>query len=276
MGDLATDTAVEQLAPGRFSAHLSRDWEIWGPMGGYVAAIALRAAGADSSFEQPASFFCHYLGVAEFDRIDLEVTTLRAGRTAMAQRVSVTQGERAILDASVWSVGRQDGLEHDVSRPPQVPPPDELLPTELHDADRPPPFAFWENVEMRPVEARSEWPPPGPLPPVWQGWCRFRPTATFSDPWLDACRSLILIDVQSWPANSRQHAWKMPHGFIAPSLDLYVAFHNAAADQPWLLADGEAPVSGRGVFGWNGRMWTTSGTLVASGAGQALYRQVPS
>jgi acyl-CoA thioesterase-2 len=46
MGDLAADTRVEQVGNGRYGAHLSSEWEIWGPMGGYVAAIALRAAGA--------------------------------------------------------------------------------------------------------------------------------------------------------------------------------------------------------------------------------------
>ncbi len=42
MGDLARDTAVQGGA-GSYGAVLSRDWEIWGPMGGYVAAVALRA-----------------------------------------------------------------------------------------------------------------------------------------------------------------------------------------------------------------------------------------
>ena len=34
MGDLAADTAVTEVGEGRFVATLSRDWEIWGPMGG--------------------------------------------------------------------------------------------------------------------------------------------------------------------------------------------------------------------------------------------------
>ena len=275
MGDLAEDTALETLGEGLYSARLHRDWEIWGPMGGYVAAVALRAASASSPFAHPASFFCHYLAVAEFDRVDVQVTTLRAGRTAMAQRVAITQGHRPILEASVWSTGAQEGLEHDFTSPPEVPQPEELLSREQLDPDRPSPFAFWDNVEMRPVRFQAQWPPKEPLPPTWQAWCRLRPTPTFDDPWIDACRSLILIDVQSWPANSQHHAYKEPHGFIAPSLDLYVAFHQAATGEPWLLADGHAPVSGRGLFGWTGRVWTTKGDLVASGTGQALYRRVP-
>ena len=57
------------LADGS-EATLSADWEIWGPCGGYVAALALRAAGAESPFARPASFFCHYLSVAAFAPVD--------------------------------------------------------------------------------------------------------------------------------------------------------------------------------------------------------------
>ena len=69
MGDLAVDTAVTRTGEGRYTASLSADWEIWGPMGGYIASVALRAAGAESPFARPASFFCQYLGVAGFDTV---------------------------------------------------------------------------------------------------------------------------------------------------------------------------------------------------------------
>ncbi len=246
-------------------------------MGGYVAAVALRAAGAASPFSRPASFFCHYLSVADFDHIELDVSTVRAGRSTLSQRVQVTQRDKPILEAAVWSVAPNEGLEHDDAVAPAVPGPGELTPIELLSPDRPSAYAFWDNVEMRPVRFRTDWPPPEPLPPTWQAWCRFRPTATFpADPWADACRSVVLIDVQSWPAASQRHAWREPHGYVAPSLDLYVAFHTPAPTEGWLLADGHAPVSGDGMFGWTGRLWTPSGALVASGAGQALYRRLPS
>ncbi len=275
MGDLAADTAVEALGDGRYRAVLSRDWEIWGPMGGYVASFALRAAGEESGFSRPASFFCHYLHVAAFEPIDVQVSPLRSARTARSQRVTITQGERQVLEATVWSVGEVEGLEHDDTEPPEVAPPDELPSIEELTPDREAPFRFWNNFDMRPVTFRADWPPSESLAPQWRAWCRFRPTAVFDDPWLDACRSVILVDVQSWPAASARHAWREPHGFIAPSLDLYVAFHRPASEEPWLLTDGLAPVSADGLFGWTGRLWTPHGRLVSSGAGQALYRRVP-
>ncbi len=126
MGDVEVDTKPEHLGEGRYRAQVHGDWEIWGPCGGYVAAIALRAAGAESPFARPASFFCHYLSVAAFAPVDLVVSPLRAGRTVLAQRVEMSQEGRPVLHAMVWSVGDVEGLEHDDVNPPDVPDPDAL------------------------------------------------------------------------------------------------------------------------------------------------------
>ena len=55
------------------------------PCGGYVAAIALCAAGAESPFARPAGFFDHPPSVAAFEPVDLVVTPLRSGRTVLAR-----------------------------------------------------------------------------------------------------------------------------------------------------------------------------------------------
>jgi acyl-CoA thioesterase len=275
MGDLERDTAVEALGDGRYRATLSAEWEIWGPMGGYLAGTALRAAGCESRFDRPASIHCHFLGVAAFDTIDIVVERRREARTAEAVRVSVTQGDRAILDASVWSVGEVDGLEHADLQPPDVPDPLEL-PTmaELaQEHDLQPPFPFWNNVEARPLRWRPDWPPEGPLDPVWRQWMQFVPTATFDDPWVDAVRSLLFIDLASWPSASGRHAWRqLP--MIAPTLDVYAAFHEPAPTSGYLLADGHAPVAADGLIGFTTRIWSEERRLVASGGGQMLCRRV--
>jgi acyl-CoA thioesterase-2 len=275
MGDLANDTAVQPRGDGCYEATLSADWEIWGPMGGYVAACALRAAGAATEQARPATFSCHYLGVARFGHIDLRVQTRRSGRTATSQRVEVTQEDRPILDAMVWSVGDVEGLEHDETSPPDVPDPDHLPEVrELLPDDAEPPFPFWNNFESKPIDFEVEWPPSGPRPARWQEWLRFTPTATFEDPWVDAARCVILVDLPSWPSAHRPHAWKQPP-FTAPTLDLNVAFHRPTTGRDWLLCDGAAPLSTAGLFGWTARVWSTGGRLHASGGGQCLYRRLP-
>jgi acyl-CoA thioesterase-2 len=271
VGDLGRDTEVEELGGGRFRATLSPEWEIWGPMGGYVAACALRAAGRASGHPEPASFSCHYLGVARFEPVDITVEARREGRAASSHRVEVTQQGRKILDALVWSTTEGPGLEHDETVAPDVPGPDEL-PAPPSDMVRP--FPFWGNLDQRIVQVEPVWPPSEPRPAVWREWLRFVPTATFADPWTDAARLLVLVDLPSWPSAHRPHAWRQ-HGFIAPTLDLNVAFHQSAASDDWLLCDGSAPLSVRGLFGWTARIWSTDARLLASGGGQCLYRPPP-
>ncbi len=274
MGDLAEDTAVTPLGDGRFEATLSGDWEIWGPMGGYVAACALRAAGASTEHVRPATFSCHYLGVAGFGPVEIRVSDRKSGRTAVSQRVEITQEARPILDAMVWSVGDVEGLEHDETSMPDVPGPDHLADIrELLPADAAPAYPFWHNLESKPVHFEAEWPPTGPRPARWQEWLRFTPTATFADPWMDAARCVILVDLPSWPSAHRPHAWKQPP-FFAPTLDLNVAFHRPTGDEEWLLCDGAAPLSTDGLFGWTSRVWSAAGRLHASGGGQCLYRRM--
>jgi acyl-CoA thioesterase II len=281
MGDIALQTSVEPAGEGRYRAMVHQDWEIWGPCGGYVAAIALRAAGAESPFARPASFFCHYLSVAAFAPVDIVVTPRRSGRTVLAQRVEMTQEGRAVLDAMVWSVGLVEGLEHVDAGPPTVNDPADTPDwtdrradageAESADDDRPP-YAFWENFEQRPIDWTATWPPPGPLPPIWRTWVRYRQGDTRrEDAWEHAARLLVVLDVGSWPAGSRPHAHADPP-FIAPSLDLYAAFHDPTSQSEWLLIDAHSPVARAGLLSWTGRVWSEERTLLASGGGQAVFR----
>ncbi|MGH9079648.1 MAG: hypothetical protein ACRDYE_06175, partial [Acidimicrobiales bacterium] len=150
----------------------------------------------------------------------------------------------------VWSVGNDlEGLEHDETVAPSVPGPDRLRSIrDLVPEDRRPPYPFWENFDSRPLDFEEAWPPPAPRPARWRQWLRFSPTASFSDPWVDAARSVILVDLPSWPSAHRPHAWRNP-GFVAPTLDLNVAFHAPTREHDWLLCDGQAPLSTDGLFG---------------------------
>lgn len=273
MADLAVDTEPEDLGGGRFRVGLSAAWEIWGPMGGYVAAAALRSAGLAGAAAHPAAFSCHYLGVARFEPVDVAVETRRRGRAAVSQRVEVTQDGKPILDAMVWSAEVVDGLHHDETRFPEVPGPEGLASMAELMPDGAPPYPFWNNLDALPIDWEPDWPPEGPRPARWQQWLRFRPTATFADPWVDAARLVILVDLPSWPAAHRPHAWQEPP-FVAPTLSLHVSFHQPADRFEWLLCDGTAPLSTRGLFGWTARVWAPDRSLLASGGGQCMFRRL--
>lgn len=278
MGDLGVDTHVDG-DNGEYTATLSRDWEIWGPNGGYIAAIALRGAGAHSRFDRPATLVGHFLGVASFDApLDVRATTLRSAKRAESIRVSLTQGEQPVFDALVWAVGDVGGLEHDVTTMPSKPPP-EGLPTVAErigdDIVKNPYHRFWSNFDERVPDDDwiDDWQNRPPREPVHGHWYRFVPTSTFDDPWVDACRSVILVDTLGWPAVCQLHP---RNEFMAPSIDLACAFHRFRADEPWLYARATAESAAGGLVGCESRVWARDGTLLAVGASQLLCRPMPS
>jgi acyl-CoA thioesterase-2 len=274
VGDFERDTAVEGDA-GRYTARLSRDWEIWGPNGGYVAAIALRAAGRAAPFSRPATFVAHFLSVGEFDEVGLTVQILRRAKRAASLRVSMTQRERPLLEALVWVIDDLNGLEHDVAPMPAVPGPEKLKPIEeLVAAEDRKSYRFWENLESRPIDW-VHWRERQPGPPEWREWYRFRPRATCEDPFADAARSLLLVDTMVWPACCRAYPAEDGPGYVAPSLDVSVQFHRAAPQSEWLLVEAVAPVATQGLVGGRARVWSTDGQLLASGGSQLLCRPVP-
>ena len=191
------------------------------------------------------------------------------------------QDGRAVLEAMVWSVGQVEGLEHVDLTPPAVSGPADTSPwtdrrpdadaAESRDDDRRP-YAFWDNFEQRPIDWTATWPPPGPLPPTWRTWVRYKQgDRGKEDAWVRAARHLVVLDVGSWPAGSRPHAHADPP-FIAPSLDLYAAFQDPTSESEWVLIDAHSPVAQAGLLSWTGRVWSEERTLLAAGGGQAIFR----
>jgi acyl-CoA thioesterase len=271
VGDLDHDTAIEG-GDGEYRARLSRDWEIWGPNGGYLAVLALRAAGAHTALRRPATFSCHYVGVADFDVVDLSVRTIRESRRAASVAVSMTQRGRPIVEALAWLVGDVDGLEHDAAPMPEVEGPDGVPTTRerLPEDAESPYHAFWSNFEERPLSWIEDWERREPGDPHVQSWFRFVPTAAFSDAVVDAGRALLLIDTLGWPAAVR--AYRNELTYYAPSIDVTARFHASGPVSPWLFCEARSPVARDGLVASSVSVWSQDGHLVASGGQQMLCR----
>jgi acyl-CoA thioesterase II len=273
-GDFERDTAVEG-GDGSYRATLSDGWELWGPAGGYVSAIALRAAGAHSRFSKPASYSCNYLGVGRFAPVVIEVATLNAARRSEVIRVSIAQEGKPLLDATVWTIDEgMDGFAYDAAPMPEVPGPDGLV--AWRDVSPPPPTfrRFWSNVEERMIGPLFErWEDRIPGPPIREGWCRFRPKATFDDPFLDAARSLLIIDTMGWPAFMASQTG-VP-AYFAPTIELSARFHRPARHSEWLLGVTTSPIASDGLIGSVAKVWAEDGSLVASGGQHMLCRPAP-
>jgi acyl-CoA thioesterase II len=248
---------------GSYSTCLSRAWEIWGPNGGYLAALALRAAGLQAEIKRPTSFYCHFLRSPDFDRVELEVEVLRQGRRSESLSVRMSQHDKPVLQALIGTTADASGHEHQQTQVPEVLGPEGLRSTEeLFSEQERPPFPFWENIERRPTDQSmtSE-----PKPATVREWTRFRPQACFEDPFLDAARPLILLDTFGWPAAYRMYGFGTR---IAPNLDTSAWFHQLSPHSEWLLIDHECIVAHDGLLGVNGRVWNTEGQLLATGSAQ--------
>jgi len=274
-GNFEADTSVAG-GDGRYRATLSDVWGLWGPAGGYVSAIALRAAGEHSRFARPASYSCSYLGVASFGPIDIEVTTMRSAKRAEAIRVSLVQNAVPFLDAVVWAIDDDlEGLEHDMIPMPEVPGPEGLKAWyEETPQDRNPYRTFWSNIEERMIEQWfGEWRDHPIGPPEREGWYRFRTGPTFEDPYLDAARSVLIVDTMGWPAAMSAYPDRTP--YVAPTIELSVRFHRPAQHSEWLFGRTQAPIASGGLLWSTSRVWAEDRSLVASGGQHMLFRPLP-
>lgn len=263
MGDFERDTRLEG-GDGHYTATLSRDWEIWGPNGGYLASIALRAAGAEAQIPRPVSFSGHFLRSARFESVNVDVSVPRRGRRSEALAVTISQDDKPVFVGQMRTAAVVPGLEHDFAPAPKVPAA-ETLPV-FEDPER---FKFWDNfdtcwVEPAP-EAFEDYEKGEGHPPRRLSWHRFSPRALFDCPFLEAARSLLFIDTMTWPAAHLPH----PRAeFIAPNLDVTAWFHRSAGHSEWLLVETVCPVAEAGVMGTTGRVFSSDGLLVASGGAQ--------
>jgi acyl-CoA thioesterase-2 len=271
VADFLADTRVTPDAqhPGTLHATLSPEWAVWGPQGGYVAAIALRAAMERSRLPRAASFHCHFLAIGEFGPVELRVVSLGGGKRAESLRVDVHQGERLLMAATVWMVDEGlRGYDHDFSTPPEVPGPDELRGFQELEPDQYNEwYPIWRHIEGRP----SRW-GEGPGKPEWHCWLRFNDT-TIPDRASDALRQLFWIDFPGWNATISAHTW--PFRYLTPNLDLTVQFHADAPEEEWTLAEGFVPVAADGLVGCVGRLWTRDGRLLATGTSKHVCRPNP-
>ena len=274
MGDLDLDTRVEG-SDGHYVGKPSEQWRIWGPMGGYAASFGLRAAAAEAPQGMlPASMTVQFFTPAAFEPVDISVDLRRQSRRTAAYAVRLTQEGRAILDCQVWFAAEADLIEHDhaghhgYGRPEDHPSVRDLW------ADDPPPYPFWDNFDGRACDWVDDWESYEGGDPTWAEWLRFRPTAAFDDPVVEACRTLIIADLPSFPAATRAHPGGSGQEWMAPNVDLSVQFHRLADLGDWLLCVGTAPVADRGLIGFRSEAWTDDGRLVASGAGQLLTRMI--
>lgn len=269
MGALQTDTAITRDGDV-LTANLHSDWNIWGPNGGYVSSVALRAAGAVvPEGHRPATISVQYLSVAKFAPVECRVTPVKTGRNAWLLNVALVQEGKTFLQAQVWTTSKQDGPTTAEAVMPAVPQPETLKTLAEHLGPNAGPIdGFWKNIDFKPL-VFIPWDQPRPPAPAllqeWYSFVGYQP----GDAFLDACRPLILIDTLLWPTHHRGLADRP--NYVAPSLDVTVWFHQSAAGADWLLVNAHADTARSGLIHGHARVWTADGRLVASGGSNMMH-----
>lgn len=278
MGDLLRDSELTEVEPGRFERVLSREWEIWGPNGGYMAALALDAARRVSGRARPANATVHFLGVANFDSpVSVTAEVLRSTRQATSLLIRIEQGGKPVVASMIWAIDDGiEGLEHDDAPMPDIPTWSDCL-TVLEWFERdgvepmPSRYRFWENFEQRPPSWITDWANREMTRPLYQIWLRYVEGQEATGPWAQAARLLLLVDLGGFPAIGRRH---VDDTWMAPSIDVSCEFHRLDTDDAWFFLQGESPHAGKGLVASHQQVWNDRGELLASGISHLLCRRL--
>jgi acyl-CoA thioesterase-2 len=270
MGTFQDDTAVTKV-DGKLTATLSRDWEIWGPSGGYVASVALRAAGASApANHRPATYSCQYLSAGPFGPIRIEAEPVRQGRNVSCINVALMDGDKCFLQAQVWTTNKSDGPHKIDCAMRDVPKPKALRSVEDFLPPGTPPHPFWKHFESKHVDfigwEDGQFDKRGG---VAEQWHKLRDFDAGGNAFLDCARPLLLIDTLPWPAFHR--GFEIKPDYIAPTLDLTVWFHDLPGPAEWLFCDCHSDVAVGGLIHGRVRVWSEDGRILATGGSNLLH-----
>ena len=129
MGGFREATAVRRAEDGRYAAVLDAGYGIKDALnGGYLMAVLVRAALDVSSHPHPIAMSANFFRVAAPGPADVIVEPRKTGRTADVARVTLVQGGRPVIEATV-TTGTLDGDAKAVysAEPPALPPFEECV-----------------------------------------------------------------------------------------------------------------------------------------------------
>jgi len=269
--DFELDTAVVDMGSGRFGATVSsRWWIVMGPNGGYVAAIALRAAvlAVADAARRPISATFHYLRPPVEGDVDIDVAIERSGRTVSNVSVRMTQDGRLVLLALVALGERREGsLEFDERDSPNG----SGLPTRPDGS----PVPHWSEIPAASIDPERDIPMRSRYDMRWGfgdvpfagepgavadsgGWLRLQQAQP-----VDEMVLVAMSDAWMPPVFSRSTVQ-----IAVPTVDLTVHFRGRPSvdlvgdDAQWCFVRFASPVARNGYLVEHGAVWDASGRLL--------------
>jgi acyl-CoA thioesterase len=130
MTEFDQDTALTQVAPGRFAGQVTARWNVGTvPNGGYLLSMALRAVGEVFPGRDPLSATAHYLRPAAPGPVEILVEKVKEGRTIATAQARLVQGDKEVARvlASLGTLDPAAGPRFVDAAPPPMPPVDGAL-----------------------------------------------------------------------------------------------------------------------------------------------------
>jgi acyl-CoA thioesterase len=265
-----SDTALEDVAPGRWRAWAPEHWFVArGPNGGYLAAVAARAAEAVAG-RPLRSLSLHFVAAPAVGPVEVAATLEREGRRYSAVSIRIEQ-DGAPMTLALATLGElpDEGADWDAAPAPAARP---LAETEPLSPDAPNVPAFIRNYDMR-------WNVTSPGDPSLRG-SDGETDVMGSGGWLRA-REPRLLDAPLVAAMC--DAW-FPAAFVvlgrvgfAPTLDLTVHIRrplppDGMAPEDHVLCRFTTRLAVSGVWEEEGALWTPAGELIAHSRQLALVK----
>ncbi len=248
---LAEATAVRRIDDRIYAAEVHPGWDIVGNTnGGYLLAIAGRAAAAAAGRPDPVSITAHFLTPAGPGPVTVETEVVREGRRFSAVRATMRCGDRPILAAlgSFAELTESGSTERVEAAPPDLPPPEDCVKVEPTDTF-PPPFVGRVDLRLHPEHAAFD--DIGGVPRV-RGWFRLldgeAPSAT-----------ALLVAADAFPPTV--FFADLPTAWV-PTLEQTT--HVRARPAPgWLRCAFTTRFITGGFLEEDGEVWDSEGRLVA-------------
>jgi hypothetical protein len=253
----AAATAVDRAEGGGLAAVLDPGWDVGAGIlnGGYLLAVAARAATVESPHPHPVALSASYLRATGPGPVTLAVTPGPAGRTLAHSSVLLSDatGPTLVVQATTATLGDEPPLYADPL--PDVPPVEKCLAADAGAqlGGRPvPEVGLRRQVETRLDPATAGWAVGAPSgEPVMRGYVRLTDGSP-PDPF-----SLILF-ADVLPPTS----WGLGLFGWSPTVQLQVLVRALPAPG-WVLVESRASEVAGGWLDENYRIWDSTGRLVA-------------
>ena len=259
MSSYLAATAVRRVSEALYDVDIDKGWAIAGnPHGGYLMAIAAKAAVDASESPHALAVSAHFLRPPSGGPAEVRVEVVKRGRTASTVRATIWQGEKPRLDTLITTGRLPDGDPSYAARPlPQMATPEECRARQETGAT----IELADHVDVRIDPATSLT--GGGGEPVIRGWMAFRDGTD-----VDVESLLLACDIAPpTVAHLGHRGW-------APTVELSCLLRGEPAPG-WLAFEARATLVTGAWFDEESTVWDSTGRVVAQSRQLALVAAPP-